>query len=130
MSFADIQARAQSKAGMAGSQQRAKYFRETEQARRLADYKAAGYVVPLSEWLGHNNGPAWDAAMLFIAYCWRRAHDEAWKAPTQEIALRRARKAAALGLTYRQYTLEILERGRSPDEELAAQIRRTQGAFA
>ncbi len=123
MSFADIAARAQSKAGYVGSKARAHYFHEAEKAKKIANYKAAGYVLPLSEWLGHNNGPAWDAETLFAEFCWRKAHDEAWKAPTQEIAVRRARKAEALGLTYRQYTLEILERGRFPDEALAAQLK-------
>ena len=123
MSLADIQARAQSKVGMAGSKQHAKYFREAELARKIADYKAAGYVWPPSEWLGHNNSPQWVVATPFIEYCWRRAHEEAWKPPSHEIAICRARKAEALGLTYRQYTLEILERGRFPDEALAAQLK-------
>jgi hypothetical protein len=123
MSFADITARAQAKQGYAGSRQRSAYFREAEKAKKIANLKAAGYVVPLSEWLGHNNGPPWDMETLFLDYCWRKACDEAWKAPTQEIAIRRARKAEALGLTYKQYTLEILERGRFPDEALAAQLK-------
>jgi hypothetical protein len=41
-----------------------------------------------------------------------RLHKRAWKTPPREIALRRLARAEALGLTYRQYTLEILERGR------------------
>jgi DUF1680 family protein len=122
MSFADIQARAQAKAGYAGSKQRAHYFREAEKAKRIADLKAAGYVVPMSEWLGHNNGPRWDVAELFIVYCWEKAVEAAWKVQ-QETAIRRARKAAKLGLTYKQYALEIMERGRFPDEALAAQLK-------
>ena len=122
MSLADIQARAQAKVGYAGSKQRAHYFREAEKAKRIADLKAAGYVVPLSEWLGHNNGPPWDMAELFIVYCWTKACEKAWKMP-QETAIRRARKAANLGLTYKQYALEIMERGRFPDEALAAELR-------
>jgi hypothetical protein len=123
MSLADITARAQSRAGYAGSKARAQYFREAEKAKKIANLKAEGYVVPLSEWLGHNNGPAWDVATLFLEFCWRKAHEAAWKAPTPEIAVRRARKAQALGLSYRQYTLEIIERGRFPDEALAAQLK-------
>jgi hypothetical protein len=123
MSLADITARAQAKQGYAGSRQRSAYFREAEKAKKLANYKAAGYVVPLSEWLGHNNGPQWDLETLFLEYCWRKAHEDAWKAPTQEVAVRRAKKAEALGLTYKQYTLEILERGRFPDEALAARLK-------
>ena len=74
-------------------------------------------------------------------FCWRKAHKKAWKTPPREIALRRLERAAALlamdlfnvhemtdsgevwalrrleraealGMTYRDYTLEILERGR------------------
>ena len=122
MSLADITARAQAKQGYAGSRQRSAYFREAEKAKKIANLKAAGYVVPLSEWLGHNNGPPWDVETLFLDWCWKKAHEEAWSVP-QDIAIRRARKAEALGLTYRQYTLEILERGRFPDEALAAQLR-------
>ncbi len=46
------------------------------------------------------------------AHCWRRAHRRAWKTPPPEIALRRLARAEELGMTYRAYTLEILERGR------------------
>jgi hypothetical protein len=38
------------------------------------------------------------------------AYKVAWKTPC-EIALRRLARAEALGMTYREYTLEILERG-------------------
>jgi hypothetical protein len=36
--------------------------------------------------------------------------------------VRRARRAEALGITYRRYVLEILERGRYLDEEAAARL--------
>jgi hypothetical protein len=45
-------------------------------------------------------------------FCWRKAHRSAWKTPPREIVERRVARAQALGMTYRQYTLEILERGR------------------
>jgi len=123
MSLADIQARARSKAGSADPKARAKYFHAANNARKLANLKAEGYVVPLSEWLGHNNGPDWFASELFIEHCWKPAHEKAWAPPTQEIGIRRARKAEALGVTYKQYVLEILERGRYLDEETAAELR-------
>ena len=91
-------------------------------SKKLANLKAAGYVVPLSEWLGHNLGPAWDEVELFLDYCWRVAQRKAWTPPSWEIGVRRARKAEALGLSYRQYALEIMERGRYPDAELAATL--------
>lgn len=45
-------------------------------------------------------------------WCWKKAHNEAWKSAPREVVLRRLRRAEALGMTYREYTLEILERGR------------------
>ncbi|MGN6515012.1 MAG: hypothetical protein ACTHLR_04130 [Rhizomicrobium sp.] len=123
MSFADIQARARAKAGQGASRSRQSYFAAADKARKLADLKAEGFVVPLSEWLGHNNGPDWFEYERFIEYCWKKAHAKAWAPPTQEIGVRRARKAEALGVTYRRYVLEILERGRYLDEETAAELR-------
>jgi hypothetical protein len=41
-----------------------------------------------------------------------KAHKAAWKTPPREIALRRLDRAEAVGMTYREYTLEIMERGR------------------
>jgi hypothetical protein len=124
MSLADIQARALSKAGRQSSKARQSYFVAADKARKLANLKAEGYVIPLSEWLGHNNGPAWDVETLFLEYCWTLAHRKAWAPPTQEIGVRRARKAAELGVSYHDYVLEILERGRYLDEESAAPLRR------
>jgi hypothetical protein len=64
--------------------------------------------------IGHNGGPPLEeedpgGGRLFL---WRKAHRKAWKTPPREIALRRLERAEALGMTYRAYTLEILERGR------------------
>jgi len=68
--------------------------------------------------LGHNGGPPLDdddpAALGWRDWIWRRAHRHAWRTPPREIALRRLGRAEALGLTYREYTLELLERGRHP----------------
>ncbi len=72
-----------------------------------------------SDWarLGHNGGPPLDPDepdphASWRHYCWRRAHKKAWKTPPREIALRRLARAEALGITYREYALEIMERGR------------------
>jgi len=68
--------------------------------------------------LGHNGGPPLEpdqpdpAAAGWRAYCWKQAHRKAWKTPPREIALRRLERADALGMTYHDYTLEIMERGR------------------
>jgi hypothetical protein len=68
--------------------------------------------------LGDNGGPPLDPDppedpdSSWRLFCWRKAHRAAWKTPPREIALRRLQRAEALGMTYREYTLEILERGR------------------
>jgi hypothetical protein len=71
-----------------------------------------------ARWIGHNGGPPLDpdptedaGAVSWRLWCWRKAHKRAWKTPPREIALRRLARAEALGMTYREYTLEILERG-------------------
>jgi hypothetical protein len=68
--------------------------------------------------IGHNGGPPLDPdppqdeGESWRLFCWRKARKAAWKTPPREIALRRLARAEALGMTYREYTLEILERGR------------------
>jgi hypothetical protein len=67
---------------------------------------------------GHNGGPPLEedpeelGAKLWRSWTWRRARKKAWKTPPREIALRRLARAEELGMTYKEYTLEILERGR------------------
>jgi hypothetical protein len=65
--------------------------------------------------LGHNGGPPLepenDPDGSWRLYCWRKAWKAAWKTPPREVAMRRLERAEALGMTYREYTLEILERG-------------------
>jgi hypothetical protein len=60
--------------------------------------------------IGHNGGPA--LLQGYKTWLWKKAHEAVWKTPPREIMLRRLRRAKALGMTYREYTLEILERGR------------------
>ncbi len=67
--------------------------------------------------LGHNGGPPLEADEAdrdggWRLFCWRRAHKAAWKVPPREIALRRLARAELLGMTYKEYALEIMERGR------------------
>jgi len=65
--------------------------------------------------IGHNGGPPLedeDEGAAWRLFVWRKAHKKAWKTPPPEIALRRLERAEALGMTYREYTLEIMERGR------------------
>lgn len=64
---------------------------------------------------GHNGGPPLeepDPDSSWRLWCWKRAHRKAWKTPPREIALRRLARAEELGMTYREYQLEIMERGR------------------
>lgn len=81
----------------------------------------------------HNNGPPlesphpWGDGPVGRYYDWQAAVDATWKSVPREIAIRRARKAEALGLTYAEYTLELLERGRhrqEADAERIAEIKR------
>ena len=61
---------------------------------------------------GHNGGPPLDPDESWRLFCWRQAHRRAWKQPGREVVLRGLARAEALGLSYRDYTLEIMERGR------------------
>ena len=91
--------------------------------RRENDLKEMGVVIPLSQWLGHNNGPDILESLLFKEWRWRRVQEEAFAPPDAETGARWAKKAEALGLSYREYRLELLERGRHPTEEDARRIR-------
>jgi hypothetical protein len=70
--------------------------------------------------IGHNGGPPLEDAEMLLdqpdggwkLWRWRKARNKAWKTPPREIALARLARAEELGITYREYTLEILERGR------------------
>ncbi|MEX0839958.1 MAG: hypothetical protein WD034_10515 [Parvibaculum sp.] len=85
---------------------------ETARRQKEAQLAETGIVIPLSAWLGHNNGPDLLVSTAWQAYAWRKAQEKAWEMPPLEVIKRRAARAAALGLSYREYTLEILERGR------------------
>jgi hypothetical protein len=57
-------------------------------------------------------GPEWGNGDPYVYFSWKAAHRKAWKPASRDIALFRLEKAEALGLTYEEYTLELLERGR------------------
>ena len=62
--------------------------------------------------IGHNQGPPLDGVgVSWSGYCWRRAHRRAWKTPGREIAFARLTRAQELGMSYREYTAIILDRG-------------------
>lgn len=85
---------------------------------------------------GHNGGPSldehipeWGDNGIGNYFYWKAAHRAAWKSPSPGIVAFRIRKAERLGLTYEEYTLEILERGRHlqvEDVERIAQIKRAR----
>jgi hypothetical protein len=78
--------------------------------------------------IGHNGGPPldhvpeWGTGGVGTYFAWRAASEAAFKALPIETAIRRARKAEALGLTFREYQLEILERGRYLQADDTARI--------
>ena len=69
--------------------------------------------------IGDNGGPPLEdekqddpGTVSWKGWIWRKKHKAVWKTPPREIALRRLERAEALGMTYKEYTLEIFERGR------------------
>ena len=101
-------------------------WRASFREHRENDLKEMGVVIPLSQWLGHNNGPDILENLLFKEWRWRKAQEEAFAPPDAETGARWARKAEELGLTYKEYRLELLERGRHPTDEDAERIRRAR----
>ena len=72
-------------------------------------------------------GPPWGDGDAFIFLAWRAARKEALTRGGTTIMLMRQERAEKLGLTYEEYTLEILERGRhlqAEDVERIAEIRK------
>jgi len=81
-----------------------KFQRRARAARMMMQDK----VIPIG--IGHNRGPDWDEA--FRLFVWKKAQAEAWALPDRQIVEMRLDRAQSLGMSYREYTLEILERGR------------------
>jgi len=61
--------------------------------------------------LGHNQGPPLDPNAGWRLYCWKKAHAAAWKTPPREVVLARLKRAEELGMTYREYTAVLLDKG-------------------
>ena len=77
--------------------------------------------------------PEWGDGGIGNYFYWKAAHRAAWKHPSPGIVAFRIRKAERLGLTYEEYTLEILERGRHlqvEDVERISEIKRRRDAHA
>ena len=126
VNFALSAAKAQARTARRDARTELKQAASTWRERRENDLKEMGVVIPLSQWLGHNNGPDILESLLFKEWRWRKAQDEAFAPPNAETGMRWARKAEELGLSYREYRLELLERGRHPTDEDARRIRATR----
>lgn len=93
--------------------------------------------APISR--GHNRGPpledyegpGWGEDDPYLYVCWKQAWKRAWKRVPRDIALLRLERAETLDLTYEEYTLELLERGRhlqAKDTARVDAIKRTRHA--
>ena len=87
--------------------------------RRIGPSAAATARVRLPS-AGHNGGPPledethsppWGKGEIQRFLHWKRAHADFWKKVSPDVMRFRMEKADRLGLTYEEYTLEILERG-------------------
>lgn len=87
-------------------------------------------MIPLSAWLDHNNGPDILESLLFKEWRWTQPRKAAFAPPDPETGAGWARKAEELGLSYEEYRLELLERGRHPTEEDARRIRNARPTTA
>jgi hypothetical protein len=75
----------------------------------MAAYVLSAPLAPAE--IGHNRGPPLDPGADWRRFCWRNAHARAWKTPPREIALARLARAEAIGMTYREYTAVLLDKG-------------------
>lgn len=78
---------------------------------------------------GHNGGPPldehvpeWGRGGIGNYFYWNAAYNNVRKNVSRDVATFRVEKAQRLGLTYDEYTLEILERGRHLQAEDTARI--------
>ena len=100
---------------------------------------------PAAEPAGHANGvtarhnrgppldeehkPEWGHGPIGNYFYWKAAHRAAWHGASRDVILFRMQRAERLGLSYEEYTLEILERGRHlqiEDVERIAQIKKAR----
>src|SRR5712671_3387913 len=97
--------------------------------------------LPSAVAAGHNGGPPldqehipeWGNGGIGNYFYWKAAHRAAWRNTSPGIVAFRIQKAERLGLTYEEYTLEILERGRHlqiEDVERIAEIKQARAARA
>ncbi|MEO8757420.1 MAG: hypothetical protein ABI398_06680 [Devosia sp.] len=86
--------------------------------RRIRSVRPAKITALDIDARGDNGGPPldhvpeWGVGGIGNYFAWRAASEAAFKKVPVETMLRRAKKAESLGLTYREYQLEVLERSR------------------
>jgi hypothetical protein len=86
--------------------------------------------------LGHNGGPplddphipVWGEGPTGSYFHWRRAHRAAWRRPSRDVMLRRLENAERIGLSYEEYAVEIMERGRYLQPGDAERIKKIKAA--
>lgn len=83
-------------------------MRKFEAVRSERAHLAARPADPPPPPIGHNRPPK---LATWTEFCWTKAQAEAWKTPPIEVVRRRVAAAAALGLSYRDYTSVVLDRG-------------------
>jgi len=90
--------------------------------------------------VGHNGGPPlneehkpeWGEGGIGNYFYWKSAHRAAWHSASRDVILFRLQRAERLGLTYQEYSLEILERGRYlqiEDVDRIAEIKQARSAL-
>ena len=62
--------------------------------------------------LDEEHKPEWGHGPIGNYFYWKAAHRAAWHSASRDVILFRMQRAERLGLSYQEYTLEILERGR------------------
>ena len=106
----------------------------------MSKLEVDGFKTADAAQAGHNGGPPldehvpeWGNGGIGNYFYWKAAHRRAWHNPSPGIASFRIQKAERLGLTYEEYTLEILERGRHlqvEDVERIAEIKQARAVRA
>lgn len=83
-------------------------MRKFEAVRSEAASLAERLPDPPPPPIGHNRPPK---LATWTEFCWAKAQADAWKTPPIEVVRRRVAAATALGLSYRDYTSVLLDRG-------------------
>jgi hypothetical protein len=94
----------------------------------------SGMDIAVAPRLGHNGGPPldehvpeWGPGPIGTYFDWKRAYRRSRSAPRSVVMFRLAR-AERVGLTYEEYLLEILDRGRYLQVEDADRLAEIKGA--